>query len=979
MSTKLQQLLISCLLLFSFISQSADGVLPQQKWKTFETEHFKVHYTPEFRDWAIAASHEMEASVEVIEESQNRKLPEKVDVVIMDPFNDSNGFALPFSTKPFMGLYTTPPQSDSIISNSSSWLQLLSLHEYVHLVHLAQPSRNRLTQALSEYWDLYDIAGREEINRWVAEGYATLQESRLTGRGRLYDAQVEALIRQFAREGALPKYSELNKTEGKYRIGSMAYLVGVRFLAWLEKNYSVEDLDAVWTRVQGKEGRTFEQAFEGIFLESPEYLYQRFIAEYTYEVMAEEKQLGKSESKLWYDAQFDLSSPVVDPEQKFLAFIETNKKRDSVIKVVNLAADDEQESEFEKAKKELLEEDPQDIAAKKPKVFNRKAEFKLQEQNFSSIRNLTWFDTDNIWFTAISRDTHGFGHQDIFQWNLSSGKVKQLTHQANLRRFDINSDGTALVAEHAKHGKSGLFQYSVTGKGNNVSVASSGELLTDFSMAHTYDFPRFNPSNNNQLVYLQSMLNQPWAMYLEDLTGKQGKFRIPMPEQYQFLSYPTWSKDGRNLYFVAGKGTSVKLYKFEFASQQLHEVTKGQELVSWPVALTAKDDAREQLLHVSMMSRGPELFARDLEPEHFVQVTEFTDFNDFEYLKELTDSEHRIVDAEINLDTSIGSEQDYDIWNQDITFTLSGTRASASYGSTEIGLKGSDILQRLSWNVSLMEASDDLESGYSANVAWQGWPIKLKAHAYQMEFSNTASNAFQQSYAQGSDRELEGYYLAAEYPYAIASSTYSGNLSISYLSNDSNIQDSQAIRLEHSQSWYMDKVNWGITQYSNLQVLSGETDINSVNDSWRGVQGSFTLSGHYAGFGLGVSYEHAERNDAETNLLQLGGIASGVLNQQAHANWLLTPELALGYATGNKYTNTQFNFYKRGSGWNLYYSEPKMEDQKLAEIVGIKGQSNMNMFGAGLSNIMIQYGLANVKPEQGEEEVEGWLSFRYQY
>lgn len=979
MSVRFLQFVASCLLLVCHISFSADNVLPYQNWKTFETQHFNIHFTPEYRDWAISAAHEMEASVKIIEQSQSRKLPEKVDVVVFDPLNDSNGFAIPFSSKPIMALYTTPPQSHSMIANSSSWQQLLSLHEYVHLVHLAQPSRNKLTQALSRYWDLYDLFFREEIQRWVAEGYATLQESRLTGRGRLYDAQVEALIHQFAREGALPKYRELNNVEGRYRIGSMAYLVGVRFLYWLEDNYSKADLDAVWTRIQAKKKRSFEQAFEGVFLESPEYLYQRFIAEYTYQVMAQEKLLGKSESQLWYNAKFDLSSPTIDPQYTRLAFIETNKKRDSVIKVVKLEPETEREQKFKEKQQELLENDPEDIAAKAPKVFNRKAEYKLQERNYAGMRNLRWFDADNIWFTAVSRDNKGLNHQDLFQWHLPSGLVTQLTEQANLRRFDISRDGRFVIAEHTKHGKSGLFKFVINGTGNKRKVDSEGQLITSFNMANVFDFPIINPNNEKQLAFLQTQPNQPWGLYLSNLT-KDGSVqsnttRVPMPEHYQFLSFPSWSKDGKRLYFVAGSGETIKLYQYELASEALYQVTKGQELVSWPIEITDADTT--ELLHVSIKSRGPDLFKTTVNKDQIARVTKFADLSQFAYLKKNSDEANLITDAQINLDTSIGEERDYDFWQQDVSLTLSATEASASYGSTELGIKGGDLLQRMSWSLAAMKGSHDLDSGLSANLAWQGWPVKLKAHAYQIELSDSISQNFELDY--GRQAKLSGYSLIAELPYGLASTTYKGKVSASYLSNNSDLLDTKTIRVGHQQSWYLDRVKWGLSQHSHLQLLSGDTDVGVETDSWRGVQGSLGLAANAFGFGVDVTYQHAERNDSDYNLLQLGGISSGVVNQQAHANWLFSPELALGYASGNKFSNVKFSLFKRNSTWRLYYSEPKIEGDKVAEIIGLQGQAKVDAFRAGITNLAIQYGVANVKSDNNSDKFEGWLSLRYQY
>ncbi|MFM9597057.1 hypothetical protein ACKI1O_47795, partial [Streptomyces scabiei] len=107
-------------------------------------------------------------------------------------------------------------------------------------------------------------------------------ESKMTGRGRLFDNYSDAILLEFAQQGSLPSYDQLNSTKGSYMAGSMAYLMGARFLYWLEENYSEQQLDAVWTRMQGVKKREFDEAFSGVFGDSASKLYRRFIAEYTY-------------------------------------------------------------------------------------------------------------------------------------------------------------------------------------------------------------------------------------------------------------------------------------------------------------------------------------------------------------------------------------------------------------------------------------------------------------------------------------------------------------------------------------------------------------------------------------------------------------------------------------------------------------------------------------------------------------------------
>ena len=102
----------------AFTSQAevADSTKDQQ---TFETENFRVHFTPEYRQWALSSAREIEIIRPLIKDKQGQILTEKVDTFIIAPYNAVNGFAVPLSYKPYMAVFTTPVQSDTVITNST--------------------------------------------------------------------------------------------------------------------------------------------------------------------------------------------------------------------------------------------------------------------------------------------------------------------------------------------------------------------------------------------------------------------------------------------------------------------------------------------------------------------------------------------------------------------------------------------------------------------------------------------------------------------------------------------------------------------------------------------------------------------------------------------------------------------------------------------------------------------------------------------
>ena len=94
---------------------------------------------------------------------------------------------------------------------------------------------------------------------------------------------------------------------------------------------------------------------------------------------------------------------------------------------------------------------------------------------------------------------------------------------------------------------------------------------------------------------------------------------IPVPANYQFLSYPEWSKDGNSLYYVAGTQGEVKMYQYHFETDSLSAMTSGEHPVSWPIA-----QSNDSLLHLSINSDGPDIYQLPLNHKNLVKVKDIT-------------------------------------------------------------------------------------------------------------------------------------------------------------------------------------------------------------------------------------------------------------------------------------------------------------------------------------------------------------------
>ncbi|MDQ9092121.1 hypothetical protein RC083_11035 [Pseudoalteromonas haloplanktis] len=931
----------------------ASHVQAAPQWQTIHTEHFNIHYSEENADWARSAANELEIVRAKVLEQQNRALDETVDVVVFDPLNAANGFALPVSNKPLMALFTTPPQSDTVISNSSGWQQLLVLHEYIHLVHLAQPTRSQWRQKLRNIWDLYDIS-YSDMPRWVAEGYATLLESKMTGRGRLFDNYSEAILTEFAQQGALPSYSQLNSTDGGYLAGSMAYLMGSRFLDWLEKNSSTQTLDAVWTRMQGVKQRDFDEAFTGVFGDSASKLYRRFIAEYTYQAMNKEQSELSLTSELWLKLDLYASNPTLSPNNQQLAVVERDKEGKTQLSLYSTEDNLEAAEEFQKAQQELLADDPKDIADKPPVIFKRKQKQLLNQINRAGLQNPQWLNDEVLYFSAYSRVDHLELQRlsDIFSWHTKTGEVKQLTELAGLRRFTIADNGQVLYAEQVKGGYSELVRVDLQ--------TGQSQPLFEKSLATVYDYPVLNP-NQQQLAFLKTEFNHNWQLYIQGLQGQKA-LAVPMPKGYQYLSQPSWSEDGKQLYFVAGLTGSTDIYRYDLTSQRLFKLTQGQQAVANPLPLT-----EQELLYFSISSDGPDIMKLQLSDSE--EVTEFATTS---IAPLLLVNEHTLPKAKV-YQQPIGEQMSYDLWQQKATFALGEQYHSAAAALLSASVKGSDLLKQLDWQLGYsIDLHDTALKGIYAQARYSALAVKLDSQLFSYDLD--ASKQYQQSLF--AEQSVQGGYFAASLPLRFGEFKVQPELAYNYSEIDDVIYDqkqsSQWLRVAVKQSWSYDIQDFAIGQAVNARWYSGDNEIQN----WQGYDLAAQLFGKIFDIPLYANFSQQYRDDSE---LALGGFSSSLLSKNTRSDYVFAPELPFYSALGNRYQGYGGGIsWEEGMPW-LYYQQHQVDQHVYGQSYGIKWQGPFS-FGlgpAGLNDLQFDFGLVKVEGDSFADELRGWLGFYY--
>ncbi|HVH13897.1 MAG TPA: hypothetical protein VM759_12635, partial [Longimicrobium sp.] len=278
-----RRLLLAAALAAASLARPADAqaVRPWLEWRTLRTEHFDVHFPAELEPWTRDVAERLEGVYTIVGALVGSVPERRVTVVVDDPAGEANGSAFSLLRTPYILLYPTPPKPRSALGHTRGPAEQLAVHEFVHIAHLTRPTRNPFGRFLATV-DPRGVGPLvQTAPRWVREGYATYAEGKLTGYGRPHGVLRAAVLRQWALEGRLPTYAQLDASTGAYQMSGMAYLAGSAFLEWLAERRGEQSLTQLWRRMSARQGRTFDEAFAGVYGGTPQELYGLFTVDVT--------------------------------------------------------------------------------------------------------------------------------------------------------------------------------------------------------------------------------------------------------------------------------------------------------------------------------------------------------------------------------------------------------------------------------------------------------------------------------------------------------------------------------------------------------------------------------------------------------------------------------------------------------------------------------------------------------------------------
>ncbi|HVG44319.1 MAG TPA: hypothetical protein VM890_06290, partial [Longimicrobium sp.] len=206
-----------------------------EHFRVIDTPHFRVHYAPGMEVLARRAGARAEEAYVAISEVLVRPPRGRIDVLVADNVDYSNGFATPFPRNRVV-LYAHPPVDDPTLAFYDDWVQLVITHELAHVFHLDYA---RGLPRIPRY-----VFGRLPLGfpettttDWAKEGLATYLESRLTRAGRVRGTMHEMTLRTAVLEGRFFSIDRASGDPASWPGGSTRYVYGSMFLQYLSEQH----------------------------------------------------------------------------------------------------------------------------------------------------------------------------------------------------------------------------------------------------------------------------------------------------------------------------------------------------------------------------------------------------------------------------------------------------------------------------------------------------------------------------------------------------------------------------------------------------------------------------------------------------------------------------------------------------------------------------------------------------------------------
>ena len=494
---------------------------PDEAWRTLETPHFRVTYPDGLLDLAQRAAERGETAWGLLAERLVEPPGGRVDLVLSDHTDISNGYAKVFPSKRIV-IFTPPPVDGFSLAHMDEWMELVITHEVVHIFQgdLARGFGGALRKVFGRLPLEWPFFPGTATPGWVGEGIATYYESALTQAGRVRGSFHEMVIRTAILEGTFESIDQASGESQLWPGGQRYYIYGSLFLNHLAELHGeetvgafVEEVAGQWVpyRMNAAARRVFGTSFSEAWAAWEAELRPRYAA--LRDSLALWAPLTAGEP-LTEDGFYALN-PVPSPSGNEVAFSRQDGRSDTQLRLL----------------------DPE-----------TRESWKLTRAN--RLANLAWTPGGEILFSQTEYTDAYRVRGDLYLIR-PGGEEKQITHGERLDHPHAHPSGREAVAVQEEGGTNRLVLVDLP----------SGTLhpLVDYEPFVHWAYPRWSP-DGRWIAVARWTSGAHFDLVLLD---REGKVVREITRDRAIDTSPAWTPDGRWLLWASDRSGIPNLYAVE--------------------------------------------------------------------------------------------------------------------------------------------------------------------------------------------------------------------------------------------------------------------------------------------------------------------------------------------------------------------------------------------------------------------------------
>lgn len=519
---------LAALLLLAALPLRAQ-VAPDAEWRAFSTEHFRVTFEAGLEPLARRAAERAEYAYDLLSRELVEPPRGRIDLVLANNVDYANGYATPFPTNRIV-VYAHPPADEPSLAFTHDWVELVVLHELVHIFHL--------DRAEGIWAPLRSVFGRSPVlfpqvysPAWLVEGLATYYESALTPAGRVRGTYHDMALRTAVLEDSFFPVDRATGDPARWPAGATPYIYGSLFVDHLARRHGPESLPAfvetvgrrlVPYRLDAAAKGAFGTSFSAAWRAWEESLRARYLP------LADSlRAMGVTEPEILTTAGRGAYHPRFAPRGGAIAYAASTGREEPALRLL------------------LPDGSEREVAER------------------TSLGPAAWTpDGEGLLFSQLEYVDPYRALADLYRVGAEGGDEERLTRGARFWEPDLHPDGRRVVGVTDAEGSNAL----------EVRDLATGEArrITAPSAAVAWSMPRWSP-DGERIAVGRWRAGGDYDVVILDASGA---VLAEATSDRAIDLAPTWSPDGRFVLFSSDRTGIPDLFAFDTREGRLLQVTR---------------------------------------------------------------------------------------------------------------------------------------------------------------------------------------------------------------------------------------------------------------------------------------------------------------------------------------------------------------------------------------------------------------------